>query len=518
MLKCRKHAQRWLSQSFQLAKSPKKVVAKKDPFKKTTVSTTLASFNYNKGLTIQEYVRINELFRQSHTKSLSMSQNREAMKIKSKRDAFNYKICLDMFTDTFPDLKSKVSNAKSMTDVNILLKEYINHTARANAGLMAGTTKKLSKMRFEKTGSMKGATKFQDKVQRSKAEKAYERVQYYPDSHQKISDRGFDFTMNTQYLNYLRDRTTKRLSYFAMFGLVFSATLFFALTQRNRHSNGAGHNLIRQSLFDLEATGICENMNYKLETSNIPNVLGRLFPSFNTLFNGLIWDWDSSNQRVELAYEILLRKKDEENNSKGYPARIHLIAEVDPDEVQTNSLKEHEFNFFEDNQIVFLYTCVFWVLLLTFALRTKQTSNKRPNALLKLIQNLSIRGYYRSTYLFPSLFLGGCVTGLNDSIASGLLKKYYAFQMESDLANNSEDSEQNDDEVRVPRGINRPTGLRGLMIDGLEMIIDPLDNSFETLSRHSKWNIQSMLISFMSEDNQKMIWIKKPSNLQDSQE
>ena len=44
--------------------------------------------------------------------ALSMSQNREAMKIKSKRDAFNYKICLDMFTDTFPDLKSKVSNAK----------------------------------------------------------------------------------------------------------------------------------------------------------------------------------------------------------------------------------------------------------------------------------------------------------------------------------------------------------------------------------------------------------------------
>ena len=41
-----------------------------------------------------------------------MSQNREAMKIKSKRDAFNYKICLNMFTDTFPDLKSKVSNAK----------------------------------------------------------------------------------------------------------------------------------------------------------------------------------------------------------------------------------------------------------------------------------------------------------------------------------------------------------------------------------------------------------------------
>ena len=61
----------------------------------------------------------------------------------------------------------------------------------------------------------------------------------------------------------------------------------------------------------------------------------------------------------------------------------------------------------------------------------KQTSNKRPNALLKLIQNLSIRGYYRSTYLFPSLFLGGCVTGLNDSIAGGILKKYNSFQMES---------------------------------------------------------------------------------------
>ena len=51
-----------------------------------------------------------------------------------------------------------------------------------------------------------------------------------------------------------------------MFGLVFSAFLFFALTQRNRHSNGGGHSLIRQSLFDLEATGICENMHYKLET------------------------------------------------------------------------------------------------------------------------------------------------------------------------------------------------------------------------------------------------------------
>ena len=88
----------------------------------------------------------------------------------------------------------------------------------------------------------------------------------------------------------------------------------------------------------------------------------------------------------------------------------------------------------------------------------------------------------------------------------------------SDPARISGESEQIDNEVRVPRGVNRPTGLRGLMIDGLEMIIDPIDNSFETISRHSKWNIQSMLISFMSEDNQKMIWIKKPSNIQDSKE
>ena len=44
--------------------------------------------------------------------ALSMSQNREAMKLKSKRDAYNYQICLNMFTDTFPDLKSKVANAK----------------------------------------------------------------------------------------------------------------------------------------------------------------------------------------------------------------------------------------------------------------------------------------------------------------------------------------------------------------------------------------------------------------------
>ena len=50
---------------------------------------------------------------------------------------------------------------------------------------------------------------------------------------------------------------------------------------------------------------------------------------------------------------------------------------------------------------------------------------------MKAIQNLSIRGYYRSTYLFPSLFLGGCVTGLNDNIANCLLNKYHAFQMES---------------------------------------------------------------------------------------
>ena len=48
-----------------------------------------------------------------------MSQNREAMKIKSKRDAFNYKICLDMFTDTFPDLKSKVSNAKDRLSTSL---------------------------------------------------------------------------------------------------------------------------------------------------------------------------------------------------------------------------------------------------------------------------------------------------------------------------------------------------------------------------------------------------------------
>ena len=159
------------------------------------------------------------------------------------------------------------------------------------------------------------ATKYQDKVSRSKAENAYERVQYYPDSHQRILDRGIDFTINTHYLNYLRkqfwhcivyrkyitlpirvwwsdwkfffdweciynvilyklfesDRTTKRITYFSMFGFVFSAFLFFALTQRNRHSNGGGHSLIRQSLFDLEATGICENMTYKLETRMVWN-------------------------------------------------------------------------------------------------------------------------------------------------------------------------------------------------------------------------------------------------------
>ena len=31
-------------------------------------------------------------------------------------------------------------------------------------------------------------------------------------------------------------------------------------------------------------------------------MFGRLFPSMNTLFNGLMWDWNSSQQRVELAY------------------------------------------------------------------------------------------------------------------------------------------------------------------------------------------------------------------------
>lgn len=51
--------------------------------------------------------------------ALSMSQNREAMKLKSKRDAYNYQICLNMFTDTFPDLKSKVANAKDRLSTSV---------------------------------------------------------------------------------------------------------------------------------------------------------------------------------------------------------------------------------------------------------------------------------------------------------------------------------------------------------------------------------------------------------------
>ena len=50
-----------------------------------------------------------------------MSQNREAMKLKSKRDAYNYQICLNMFTDTFPDLKSKVANAKDRLSTSVLV-------------------------------------------------------------------------------------------------------------------------------------------------------------------------------------------------------------------------------------------------------------------------------------------------------------------------------------------------------------------------------------------------------------
>ena len=89
----------------------------------------------------------------------------------------------------------------------------------------------------------------------------------------------------------------------------------------------------------------------------------------------------------------------------------------------------------------------------------------------------------------------------------------------SDPSNISEGGEHQNEEVsRDPRGINRPTGLRGLMIDGLEIVLDPVDTSFETLSRHLKWNIQSMVITFVAEENQKMIWIKKPPNTQDSEQ
>ena len=54
----------------------------------------------------------------------------------------------------------------------------------------------------------------------------------------------------------------------------------------------------------------------------------------------------------------------------------------------------------------------------------------RPNALSKMIQNMSIRGYYRSM-LFPTFFLAGCASGLNDNIVSGLMKTFHTFQSES---------------------------------------------------------------------------------------
>ena len=103
--------------------------------------------------------------------------------------------------DNEPGLYCKLQHMINLFDSLFLIK--LAHP-RSHFSISINMKPLFSQMRFEKTGSMKGATKFQDKVQRSKAEKAYERVQYYPDSHQKISDRGFDFTMNTQYLNYLR--------------------------------------------------------------------------------------------------------------------------------------------------------------------------------------------------------------------------------------------------------------------------------------------------------------------------
>ena len=130
-------------------------------------------------------------------------------------------------------------------------------------------------------------------------------------------------------------------------------------------------------------------------------------------------------------------------------------------------LKDYDFNFFEENQLIFLYSWLFWSLLLVNVIRKKECysleiklssftysaliftqevreshqlffdfeqrkkqTNKRPNALFKMIQNMSIRGYYRSIY-FPTFFLGGCLAGINDKIISGLLKKYHAFQAES---------------------------------------------------------------------------------------
>ena len=50
--------------------------------------------------------------------------------------------------------------------------------------------------------------------------------------------------------------------------------------------------------------------------------------------------------RLQSFLEILLRKKDEENNSKGYPARIHLIAEVDPDKVQARFISSPSYEFY----------------------------------------------------------------------------------------------------------------------------------------------------------------------------
>ena len=43
---------------------------------------------------------------------------------------------------------------------------------------------------------------------------------------------------------------------------------------------------------------------------------------------------------------------------------------------------------------------------------------------------MTIRGYYRSM-LFPTFFLGGCASGLNDNIVSGLMKTFHTFQNES---------------------------------------------------------------------------------------
>ena len=91
--------------------------------------------------------------------------------------------------------------------------------------------------------------------------------------------------------------------------------------------------------------------------------------------------------------------------------------------------------FRNQTKFVYLFSTDFYTgreshqLFFDFEQRKKQT-NKRPNALFKMIQNMSIRGYYRSI-LLPTFFLGGCFAGINDYIISGLLKKYHAFQAES---------------------------------------------------------------------------------------